>query len=101
MTKKSQKKKVQEKKRVPLKKKVEKKIPLGFGFTKWNWVIFGLGLLSILLGYIFLIKGDITIAPILLVAGYCVIIPLAIIWKWDIGKIFSKSEESARETPDS
>jgi hypothetical protein len=34
---------------------------------------------TLLLGYIDLIRGGVTIAPILLVLGYCVLIPLAIL----------------------
>lgn len=50
-------------------------------FGPKNYVAFGLGVLSIVLGYVFLSKGSITAAPILLVLGYCVIIPLAIMLK--------------------
>ena len=34
---------------------------------------------TLLLGYIDLIRGGVTIAPILLVLGYCVLVPLAIL----------------------
>lgn len=44
-----------------------------------NVAIFGVGLGSVALGYVLLSRGDITMAPILLVAGYCVLIPLAFI----------------------
>ncbi len=43
------------------------------------WVWWGLALVTILLGYADLARGGTTIAPILLVAGYCVLIPLAIL----------------------
>lgn len=39
----------------------------------------GIALLTILLGYADLARGGMTIAPILLVAGYCVLVPLAIL----------------------
>jgi hypothetical protein len=39
----------------------------------------GIALLTILLGYADLARGGTTIAPILLVAGYCVLVPLAIL----------------------
>ena len=48
-------------------------------FTKKNYIWFAVGLAVIVLGYITLGYGSITLAPILLVAGYCVIIPIAII----------------------
>jgi|RhiMethySRZTD1v2_1073278.scaffolds.fasta_scaffold00443_4 hypothetical protein len=44
-----------------------------------NIALFGSGILAILIGYILLSQGDITLAPLLLVAGYCVLIPLAFI----------------------
>lgn len=48
-------------------------------FGTINYVFFGLGLLVIILGYISLSAGSITLAPILLVLGYCVIIPISIL----------------------
>ncbi len=39
----------------------------------------GIAFLTILLGYADLARGGTTIAPILLVAGYCVLVPLAIL----------------------
>jgi hypothetical protein len=39
----------------------------------------GIALGAILLGYADLARGGMTIAPILLVAGYCVLVPLAIL----------------------
>jgi len=67
-------KKIKEKpKKVPPKPKVE----LPFGRRNYTW--FGIGILAIVVGYIFLSMGSLTLAPILLVAGYCVIIPISII----------------------
>ncbi|MBI4720117.1 MAG: hypothetical protein HY770_02595 [Chitinivibrionia bacterium] len=43
----------------------------------FNWKVFVSGMMSIILGYILLIMSDITIAPILLVLGYCVLIPVS------------------------
>lgn len=39
----------------------------------------GIAIVTILLGYADLARGGTTIAPILLVAGYCVLVPLAIL----------------------
>jgi hypothetical protein len=44
-----------------------------------NVGLFGLGLGSVILGYVLLSQGSVTAAPVLLVAGYCVLIPLAFI----------------------
>ncbi len=52
-----------------------------FPFTGKNYALFAIGFLFILLGFVILTTGDITIAPILLVAGYCVLIPAAILVK--------------------
>jgi hypothetical protein len=54
-------------------------------FGKRNYVAFAIGLAVIVLGFVFLAAGDTVIAPILLVAGYCVVIPLAILMN-DKGK---------------
>jgi len=43
-----------------------------------NIVVLVLGLVLIALGYFSLARGSITLAPILLVAGYCVLIPVGI-----------------------
>jgi uncharacterized membrane protein len=48
-------------------------------FSRKNYFLFALGLLVIVVGYVTLGYGSITLAPILLVLGYCVIIPVAII----------------------
>ena len=44
-----------------------------------NWISFGVALLVIVIGYVFLANGSITLAPLLLVVGYCVLIPYAIL----------------------
>jgi hypothetical protein len=44
-----------------------------------NVALFGGGLLAIVLGYVLLSQGDVTAAPVLLVLGYCAMIPLAFI----------------------
>ena len=56
-------------------------------FTKKNYQILGLGLLIIVLGYVALSQEPwngtmpLVVAPILLVLGYCVIIPLGILYR--------------------
>jgi hypothetical protein len=54
-------------------------------FTKTNYQIIGIGIVVIILGYIALSMSPwdglmpLVVAPILLVIGYCVIIPLGIL----------------------
>jgi hypothetical protein len=50
-------------------------------FKPKNYILFILGVITIGLGFVFLSKGSITLAPILLVAGYVILIPLSIILK--------------------
>ena len=59
----------------------------GWPFGRKNYLLFGLGIVSIVLGYITLAntavdpEGDFlsTLSPALLVLGYCVLIPVSII----------------------
>lgn len=46
-----------------------------------NSIIFSAGILSIVVGYIFLARESLTLAPILLVLGYAVLIPVSIVYK--------------------
>jgi len=56
-------------------------------FTKSNYQLFAVGILVIVLGYLALAQGpadsfwSLTLAPILLVIGYCVIVPIAILFQ--------------------
>lgn len=50
-------------------------------FTMINYVLFAVGLLDIVLGWFLLRGGHITVAPIMLIIGYCLIIPMAIIYR--------------------
>lgn len=58
-----------------------------FPLEKENYIILGIGLLVIILGYIALsgnrVEGffQLNVAPILLVLGYCVIIPIGIMYR--------------------
>lgn len=47
------------------------------GTRGFRWNIFVGGLIAVLLGYVLLALGNTTFSPLLLVAGYCVLIPLA------------------------
>lgn len=50
-------------------------------FGRKNYILFGLGAFCILAGYFTLSRGSITLAPILLLAGYLVLIPWGILAK--------------------
>jgi len=44
---------------------------------QFKWKYFIGGLVSIVVGYILLAMADTTLAPILLVLGYCILVPLS------------------------
>ena len=61
----------------------EPQLPLG----RQNFLIIGTGIVVIVLGYLAMLEGSVegviplVLAPILLVAGYCVIVPLGILYR--------------------
>jgi len=74
--------------RVAAKVAAKRKAPsMALPFTKRNYQILGLGLVVIILGYVALSQSPwdgtmpLVVAPILLVLGYCVIIPLGILYR--------------------
>jgi len=58
-----------------------------FPLSGENFIIIGVGLLVIAAGYVAMLEGSVegflplVVAPILLVLGYCVIIPLGILYR--------------------
>ena len=60
-------------------------------FTRRNWLLFAVGLGTIILGYGLLTIPpadgfwSLTMAPLLLVLGYCVVLPIAILYKESAG----------------
>ena len=68
-------------------RKVQQKKRVDTSLTKQNYYLFGLAVAVLLLGYYFLSQGpadsfmSLTLAPIVLVIGYCVLVPLAIFWR--------------------
>ena len=50
-------------------------------FTRTNYLLMAGGALLAILGFVLLRGGDISLAPVLLVAGYCALIPLGIVWR--------------------
>jgi len=89
-----------EKSKTAKKGKVDNIFPL----EKPNFIILGIGLLTIVLGYVALsgntVEGfsQLTLAPILLVVGYCVIIPFGIMYRKkkqpEAGTVKATSESS-------
>ena len=72
----------------PIKNKVRKPnrepaLPL----DRQNFIIIGIGLLTIIAGYAAMLEGSIegflplVVSPVLLVLGYCVIIPVGILYR--------------------
>lgn len=45
-----------------------------------NLTLLALGLVAIIVGYVLLAGGRLSLGPILLVAGYCVVLP-AFVWQ--------------------
>ena len=54
---------------------------LGFRWGVWNSGLLGLGLTVLVVGYVALSKGSTTLAPVLLVLGYCGLIPASLLWR--------------------
>ena len=58
-----------------------------WSFGRINYQLFGIGLFVIILGYIIMASGEtesiqsVKIAPLILVFGYCIVIPAAILVK--------------------
>lgn len=50
-------------------------------FGKKNYIWFGIALATMVIGYVLLSQGSITLAPLLLVIAYCVLMPVAILVK--------------------
>ena len=68
-------------------KKINSTIFNSWSFGKVNYQLFGISLLIIVIGYLLMATGEtnsiqsIKLAPILLDIGYCVILPISIIYK--------------------
>ena len=81
------------------KKKVTEQLP----FSTTNYQILGAGLLVIVLGYVALSQSPwdgtmpLVVAPLLLVLGYCVIIPFGILYRRKNES--GKKEETSAGTP--
>jgi positive regulator of sigma E activity len=77
-------KKIKETKKVLKKKRVGE---IALPFTRENYLLLLAGVVTIALGYVLMELGgaydslSIVVAPIILVIGYCVIVPFAIFYK--------------------
>ena len=58
-----------------------------WSLSKTNYILFGIGLILIILGYILMGKGEVysfqslTLAPIMLFIGYIIVIPASLIYR--------------------
>ena len=59
-----------------------------FGFDKKNYMLFGIGLLIVIVGYILMATGEtesfqsVKLAPTILLIGYTIIIPISIFYRF-------------------
>lgn len=80
--------------------KFSKKKEFSFPLEKENFVIIGIGIVLLVIGYFLMSENSVdgfmptVIAPLLLVAGYCVVIPYGI-----MKKPKSEREQAAGDTP--
>jgi hypothetical protein len=54
-------------------------VDLGFRWGVLNSALLALGVAVLVVGYMSLAKGSLTLAPVLLVTGYCVMIPASLL----------------------
>ena len=59
----------------------------GWSYDKENYILFAIGIVTIILGYVIMATGEtysfqsLSIAPIFLFIGYLVLIPLSLLYK--------------------
>ena len=58
-----------------------------WSYDKENYILFGAGIITLILGYIIMTTGDtysfqsLSLAPVLLFIGYIILIPIALLYK--------------------
>ncbi len=52
---------------------------LGFYWGPANWVLLSAGVVAVAAGYFALSRGSTTLAPVLLVVGYCGLVPASLL----------------------
>ena len=87
---------------IKIKRARKGKVESIFPFERINYIIMGLGLTIIIVGYILLSRSEVkgfvplVLSPILLVLGYCVLIPLGIMYRRkEINNNVAISEDSS------
>ena len=59
----------------------------GWPFGSTNYILFGAGLLLVIIGYFFMANGSVnsfqslTLAPIMLFLGYIIVLPIALVYR--------------------
>ena len=70
-----------------MKAKNKKSVKFLWPYKRKNYLLFGVGVFVIIVGYLIMYLGEVNsfqsllISPLLLLAGYLVIIPLALLYK--------------------
>jgi hypothetical protein len=62
-----------------LRAKMQPEVDLGFRWGTLNTVLLAAGVALLAVGYLSLSRGSITLAPVLLVTGYCVLVPASLL----------------------
>jgi len=70
-----------------MKAKNKQSVKFSWPYKRKNYLLFGVGVFVIIVGYLIMYVGEVNsvqslvISPLLLLAGYLVIIPLALLYK--------------------
>ena len=70
-----------------MKAKNKQSVKFSWPYKRQNYLLFGVGVFVIIVGYLIMYLGEVNsfqslvISPLLLLAGYLVIIPLALLYK--------------------
>ena len=70
-----------------MKAKNKQSVKFSWPYKRKNYLLFGVGVFVIIVGYLIMYLGEVdsfqslVISPLLLLAGYLVIIPLALLYK--------------------
>jgi len=70
-----------------MKAKNKQSVKFSWPYKRKNYLLFGVGVFVIIVGYLIMYLGEVNsvqslvISPLLLLAGYLVIIPLALLYK--------------------
>lgn len=79
-----------------------KRQDFAFPLEKENFIIIGIGILTLIIGYILMAENSVdgflptVVAPLLLTAGYCVIIPYGILKKSKTRKVSEEGNEQTK-----